>query len=228
MPFDDSPLPLLGSFDSVRRDALDKLSTYFLGPITSDEAERLNKTLYIFASQRHQDFQETGKIDTAPFTVFIDSPGGDVNAGLAIMNMAFRVQRDYGFQVHMVVLGVAYSMAAILLQSATRRIMEPFGTLLLHEPSWTIEGKEAVIFKDYEKLADGYRHGLASFFAQRTGKYDGAWWDRFLYSRVERFLFPQECLALGLIDEIRPAFVLEKGEFQCVSTGPARSPAQSS
>ena len=39
------------TFDPVRRAALDKLNTYFLGPITAEEAEHLNKTLYIFAVQ---------------------------------------------------------------------------------------------------------------------------------------------------------------------------------
>jgi len=201
------------SFDPVRREALDKLQTYFLGPITQDEAERLNKSLYIFAAQRQEKFRETGRIETTPFTVFLNSPGGDVEAGLSVMNMVFRIQRDYGFQVHMVVLGVAYSMAAIVLQSATRRIMEPFATMLVHEPSWAIAGKEEVVFKDYEKLATGYRRNLARFLAQRTGKHDAEWWEKFLYSREERFLFPQECLELGLIDEIRPAFVLDKGDL---------------
>ncbi len=208
MDFDATTPGFQPGFDPVRREALDKLCTYFLGPITPEEAEHLNKTLHIFASQRHQQFLETGEVDTTPFTIFIDSPGGDVDAGLAVMNMVFRVQREYGFQVHMVVLGTAYSMAAIILQSATRRIMESFATLLLHEPSWNIVGKEKVIFKDYEKLADGYRHNLAHFFAQRTGKHDAAWWERFLYSRKERFLFPTECLELGLIDAICPAFII--------------------
>ena len=40
-----------------------------------------------------------------------------------------------------------------------------------------------------------------------------AWWEKFLYSREERFLFPEECLDLGLVDEVRPPFVLEHGEF---------------
>ena len=90
--------------------------------------------------------------------------------------------------------------------------MEPFATMLVHEPSWTISGKEEVVFRDYERLASGYRHNLAAFFAARTGKRDSAWWERYLYSREERFLFPGECLELGLVDEVLPAFVLDKPE----------------
>lgn len=213
MGFEEFTLTPQPGFDPLRREALDKLYTYFLGPITQDEAERLNKSLYIFAAQRQERFRETGRIETAPFTIFMNSPGGDIEAGLSIMNMVFRIQRDFGFQVHMIVLGVAYSMAAIILQSATRRIMEPFATMLVHEPSWAIAGKEEVVFKDYEKLAVGYRRNLAHFFAKRTGKYDPEWWERFLYSREERFLFPPECLELGLIDEIQPAFILDKGDL---------------
>jgi ATP-dependent Clp protease, protease subunit len=208
-PDDPETAPAL-TFDPIRRAALDKYNTYFLGPITPDEAEHLNKTLFIFASQRRQVFQETGQFDTSPFTIYIDSPGGDVDAGLAVMNMCFLIQREYGYPIHMVVLGMAYSMAVLVLQSATRRIMEPFATMLVHEPSWTIAGKEEVVFRDYEKLAQGYRHGLAAFFATRTGKQNPGWWERFLYSREERFLFPAECLELGLVDEIRPPFLLSE------------------
>lgn len=210
------------SFDPVRRDALDKLYTFFLGPITQDEAERLNKTLYSLAEQRHQQFQQTGRLEKTPFTIFINSPGGDVDAGLAVMNMVFRVQREYGFQVQMVVLGTAYSMAAIILQSASRRIMEPFSTMLVHAPKWAIAASEDVIFKDYEKLAEGQRRTLAHFFAQRSGKHDATWWEEFLYSREERFLFPAECLELGLVDEVLPAFVLDQGNL----TPPASAPAK--
>jgi hypothetical protein len=77
----------------------------------------------------------------------------------------------------------------------------------------TLAGKEDVIFRDYEKLAEGYRHNLAIYFAQRTGKQDAAWWEAFLYSREERFLFPEECLTLGLIDEILPPFVIGQPGF---------------
>jgi ATP-dependent protease ClpP protease subunit len=49
---------------------------------------------------------------------------------------------------------------------------------------------------------------VADLFAHRTGYRDSAWWRRFIWSGRERFLGPDECLELGLVDEIlEPATV---------------------
>ena len=179
------------TFDPVRRTpwTSSPLSSWALSPPTKPSG--WNKTLHIFAAQRRQQFQETRWTPRRSSSTST-SPGGDVDAGPAVMNMCFRVQREYGYPIHMIVLGMAYSMAVILLQSATRRFMEPFATMLVHAPSWTLAGKEDVIFRDYEKLADGYRHNWPCFSpnalasATRTGGRASS------YSREERFLFPDE------------------------------------
>jgi ATP-dependent protease ClpP protease subunit len=43
---------------------------------------------------------------------------------------------------------------------------------------------------------------VADLFARRTGHRDSAWWRRFIWSGRERFMGPDECLELGLVDEI--------------------------
>lgn len=190
-----------------RRAALDRLETYFIGELTPDEAERFSKTMWIIAQSRIDIVRPEDKA----ITIFINSEGGDVPAGFAIMEMIYRLRRDYQIPVTMIVTGVAYSMAAVVLQSASHRVMGELSTLMLHSPSWVLAGKDAQIFQDYERLADDYKRLIGRIFAQRTGYRTPEWWIKFIYSERDRFLTSDECLKLGLVDEVTP-IVLKDGQ----------------
>lgn len=183
-----------------RRAALDRLATYFIGDITPEEAEMFSKTMWIIAQSRLNIVRPQDKA----MTIFVNSLGGDVSAGFAIMEMVYRLRREYQIPITMIVTGVAYSMAAVVLQSASHRVMGELSTLMLHSPSWVLAGKDAQIFQDYERLAENYREQLGSIFARRTGYKTQAWWIKFIYSARDRFLTAKECLQMGLVDEVTP------------------------
>jgi ATP-dependent protease ClpP protease subunit len=183
-----------------RRAALDRLATYFIGDITLEEAENFSKTMWIIAQSRVDIMRPEDKA----ITIFVNSLGGDVPAGFAIMEMVNRLRREYQIPVTMIVTGVAYSMAAVILQSASHRIMGELSTLMLHSPSWVLAGKDSQIFQDYEHLADGYKRKIGQIFAQRTGYKTADWWSKFIYSERDRFLTAEECLKLGLVDKVTP------------------------
>ena len=185
---------LLGEYTARRRE-LDIQGAYFLGDINEEEAERFSKALLLMAIAREGD-------RSRPITVYINSGGGSVGAGLAMMEMMYKVKRDYGVVVNTVVTGYAYSMGAIILQAGDKRSMGEFSTLMLHGGSWVLSGEDEKIFKDYMKLAEHYKTIVGKLFARRTGKHDYKWWQRFIYSGHDKFLSPQECLDLGLVDEI--------------------------
>ncbi len=197
-----------------RRAALDRLATYFIGDLTPDEAERFSKTMWIIAQTR----RDIMRPEDRAVTIFINSQGGDVPSGFAIMEMVYRLRRDYEIPVTMIVTGVAYSMAAVVLQSASRRVMGELSTLMLHSPSWVLAGKDARIFQDYERLADDYKRLIGRIFAERTGYKTAEWWIKFIYSERDRFLSPRECLSLGLVDEVTPMVVKDQAQ------GPAGRP----
>lgn len=184
---------LLNDYNARRRE-LDRQGTYFLGDINEVEAERFSKTLLLMAIERQ------GK-PSLPITVYVNSGGGSFGAGLAMMEMMYRVKRDYGVTVNTIVTGYAYSMGAIVLQAGDRRSMGEFSTLMLHGGSWVLSGEDEKIFKDYQKLADHYKAIVGQLFARRTGKHTSKWWQRFIYSGRDKFLSAKECLALGLVDE---------------------------
>ena len=180
---------------AARKEELDRWGVYFLGPITDEEAERFCKALLIMGQMRRD-------YPNSEITVYVNSGGGSVGAGLAIIEMMGRIKRECSVKINTVVLGYAYSMGAVILQAGDRRSMGPLSTLMLHGGSWMLSGEDRAIFEDYHKLADHYKQIMGELFAKRTGRHTPEWWTEYIYSGRERFLSAAECLELGLIDEI--------------------------
>ena len=178
-----------------RRAELDRAGVAFVSEMTDQEAERFSKSVLLMAIERRN------RRDL-PLTVYINSGGGSVGAGLAMIEIMARVRRQYGLVIHTVVTGYAYSMGAILLQAGDHRVMGEFSTLMLHGTQWMLIGEDEKVFKDYLKLATHYQEVIGGLFAQRTGLHDAEWWRDYIYSGRDKFLSPQECLDLNLIDEV--------------------------
>ncbi len=67
---------------------------------------------------------------TAPITLFINSPGGEVSSGLAL----YDVMSAIGCPIRTVCLGLAASMAALLFIAGDTRDMLPHSRVMIHDP----------------------------------------------------------------------------------------------
>jgi len=179
----------------ARRQELDRHGVYFIGDITDDQAERFSKTLLLMSMERQGN-------PNAPITLYINSGGGSVGAGLAMMQMMDEVRRLHAVKINTIITGYAYSMGAIVFQAGDRRTMGKYSTMMLHSSSWTLSGQDEQIFEDYAKLADHFRKTVAELFARRTGLRTPSWWAKYIYSGHDRFLSAAECLKLHLVDEV--------------------------
>jgi ATP-dependent protease ClpP protease subunit len=191
-------VPDLGALlqeSQTRRLALEATGVYFISEIDPPHAEDLFRSLLLMALSRKGDRSK-------PITLFINSGGGSLGDGLAMMEFINRMRRDQEVRIDTAVLGYAYSMGAVVLQAGDHRTIGRFGTVMLHSTSWIISGDDERIFKDFQRLASHYQETVAQLFAARTGYRDAGWWRRFIWSGHDRFLGPQECLDLGLVDEI--------------------------
>ncbi len=168
---------------------------YFLGDINDEAAERFGQALVSMSVERQ------GNSDQ-PITIYINSGGGSVGSGLAMMQMIYRMRTLYKVTINTVVTGYAYSMGAIVFQAGDKRLMGSFSTLMLHSPQWFLSGSDQQIFNDYATLARHYKSLVSNIFSQRSGQNDATWWENFIYSGRDRFLTAEECLSLGLADEI--------------------------
>ena len=179
----------------ARRQELDRHGIYFIGDINDEQAERFSKALVLMSMARQGN-------PNAPVTLYINSGGGAVGAGLAMMQMMDEMRRLYGVKIHTVVTGYAYSMGAIVFQAGDRRTMGKYSTMMLHSSSWALTGQDEQIFEDYAKLADHLRTLVADLFARRTGHRTARWWEKYIYSGRDRFLSAAECLKLHLVDDV--------------------------
>src|SRR5688572_3271154 len=94
----------------ARKEELDREGVYFLGDITDAEAEQFSKTLLVMAVARQFSPERAIRI-------FVNSGGGSVGAGFAMIEMIERVRRDYKVRVSTIITGFAFSMGAIVFQA---------------------------------------------------------------------------------------------------------------
>lgn len=105
---------------------------------------------------------------TEPITVLVNSPGGSIDAGL----LMYDAIQTSPAPVRLVVLGAAYSMAAVIIASGLHgRYILPNSKLMLHEPllGYPIGGNTTSIKTISDDLL-ATREKINAILAQHTGK----------------------------------------------------------
>jgi ATP-dependent Clp protease, protease subunit len=132
----------------------------------------------------------------ADITLYINSPGGSVTAGMAILDTMETIEPD----VATVATGLAGSMGQILLTCGApgKRAALPRAQILMHQPSAGVGGSESDVSIRAEMLRRIKRE-TAELIAERTGQ-DVATiehdFDR------DRWFSPTEAAEYGLIDRV--------------------------
>lgn len=132
----------------------------------------------------------------ADITLYIHSPGGHVTAGLAIYDTMQYIKPD----VSTVCLGMAASMAALLLAGGTKgkRFVLPNAEVMIHQPLGGTEGQasDIRIHADHIiKTKDRLNIILAKHTSQKLEKIEKDT-DR------DNFLSAEEAVKYGLVDKI--------------------------
>ena len=129
-------------------------------------------------------------------TLYINSPGGYVSAGLAIYDTMQHIRPN----VATICVGDSISMAAILLASGTKgkRYALPHSRIMLHQPSGAVTGQSTDIQVHAKELVRT-REMLSQIIAEHSGRSIEE-----VREKTERdfFLTPEEALEFGVIDEI--------------------------
>jgi len=110
----------------LRKETSDRLrDVYLVGDIEKDTARTCIERLRELANDNNR-----------PITLYINSAGGNVTDGLA-MHDSIRQIVHRGIEVTIVVQGMAYSMASVVLQAASpgRRFAQPHSWIMIHEPA---------------------------------------------------------------------------------------------
>jgi ATP-dependent Clp endopeptidase proteolytic subunit ClpP len=138
---------------------------------------------------------------TAPIEIRIQSPGGNVVAGMSLFDHIQSIRRR-GIHVTTVAYGMAASMGGILLQAGDTRIMCRESFLLIHEISTAAVGKVGEM-DDELKLVHKMCDRVVDIFVERSaGKISKASFKR-EWARKDWWLDALEALKYGFIDEVR-------------------------
>jgi ATP-dependent Clp protease protease subunit len=159
----------------------------FLGTPVDDQVANL-----VVAQLLHLESVDPDK----DISLYINSPGGSVYAGLAIYDTMQFIKPD----VSTICVGVAMSMGSLLLAGGTpgKRFSLPNSRILIHQPSAGFEGQATDIEIHAQEIIKT-RQRIEEIYAKHTGQSVEQ-----VHADMERdrFFKPDEAVEYGLIDKV--------------------------
>ena len=173
------------SFDIYSRLLKDRI--VFLGGEIDDDTANLVVAQLLFLEMENPD---------SDISLYINSPGGSVTAGMAIFDTMNYIKPD----VRTVCIGMAASMGAFLLSSGTKgkRIALPNAEIMIHQPSAGTQGKVTDMEIDVEHFLK-IKQRLNKILSENTGKpVEQVKAD----SERDRWMIAEEAREYGLVDKV--------------------------
>lgn len=159
----------------------------FIGTPVSDDVSNLAVAQLLFLQS-----EDASK----PVSLYINSPGGSVTAGLAL----YDTMRFLRCDVQTYCVGQASSMAAVLLAAGAKgkRFALPNARIMIHQPWGGVQGQASDISIQAREILR-LRDRLNEILAQHTGKPLET-----IARDTDRdfFMSAEESLAYGLVDEV--------------------------
>ena len=173
------------SYDIFSRLLKDRI--IFLGEEVTDVSANLIVSQLLFLES-----EDPGK----DISLYINSPGGSVTAGMAIYDTMQYIKCD----VSTICLGMAASMGAFLLAGGTKgkRFALPNSEIMIHQPSGGAKGQATEIEIAAENILKTKKK-LNEILAANTGK---SVEQVTLDTERDHYLSAEEAKAYGLIDEV--------------------------
>lgn len=159
----------------------------FLGePVTRDSAN------LVIAQLLHLESQDPDK----DISLYIDSPGGDVYAGLGILDTMNFIKPD----VSTICVGMAASMGAVLLAAGTKgkRLALPNSMVMIHQPSSGVQGQQTdiqIIADETKWIRQRINELLSDYTGQPIEKVNAD-------TERDNYLRAQEACDYGLVDRV--------------------------
>ena len=129
-------------------------------------------------------------------SLYINSPGGSITAGMAIYDTMNYIKCD----VSTICIGMAASMGAFLLSAGTKgkRYALPNSEVMIHQPLGGFQGQATDIKIHAQRILD-IKETLNNILAENTGKpLDVIKQD----TERDNFMTAQEALDFGLVDKV--------------------------
>ena len=172
--------------DEVARRMLGQRRVMLTGPIDGKVAERVCAQLLVLEAE----------YPDRPITLYINSPGGEVDAGVAI----YDAMQSLWCEVGTVCMGFAASMGQFILCGGApgKRAAYAHSRILMHQPHGAVQGYAVDIAIQAEQFT-----AMRELIAELTAKHCGQPFDRVLEDGLrDRWFTPEEAKDYGMIDTI--------------------------
>ena len=173
------------AYDIYSRLLKDRI-VFLSGPINTNNANTIiAQLLFLEKENKNEDIQ-----------MFINSPGGEINAGMAILDTMNYIEP----KISTICVGSAASMACVILASGQpgKRLALPNSKMLIHQPLWGAEGQASDIIIKAEEITKVRKH-LYKILSKYTGQ---------TFKQIEKdadrdkYFDAEEARKYGLIDKI--------------------------
>jgi len=161
----------------------------FIGDVIDDDMANGVMAQMLFLSQEYP---------TEPIKVYINSPGGSITAGLAILDTMNFVRPA----IHTYCVGQAASMAAILLAAGKKgkRFSLPHSRIMIHQPSMHGLAGQATDIQIYAKEIQDLKEMLIDLLVESTGQTK----EKITVDIDRDFIMrPDQAIEYGIIDMIK-------------------------
>lgn len=147
-----------------------------------------------FGVDASQFVRDIAALDVETINLYVNSPGGSVFDGVAIMNAL----RRHKAQVIATVDGLAASAASFIVQAADEVVMGFGAEMMIHEASAICWGNAADM-RETADLLDQLSGTIAEIYAERAGGATDEWREAM---RAETWYSAQEAVEAGLADRV--------------------------
>jgi ATP-dependent Clp protease, protease subunit len=159
---------------------------FLVGPVT-DQSANLVVAQLLFLESENPD---------KDISLYINSPGGSVSAGMSIFDTMQFIKPDVGT----LCMGMAASMGSFLLMAGAKgkRVALPNSKIMIHQPSGGAQG-QATDIEIHAREILKTREQLNRIYADRTGQTVEK-----IAADMERdfYMSPEEAKVYGLIDQV--------------------------
>lgn len=162
----------------------------FLEDVDSETVKELIRFIIEFNSSD----EEVPVEKRRPIIIYINSPGGDVVDGYALIDAIMMSKTP----IHTICVGAGYSMGGMIFLAGHKRIMYPKASFMIHEGSTAMIGDATKVkdtMKFYEKLLK-----ISEDFILTKTKIPCEVYEQ--KKQNDWYLCADECLAFGITDEI--------------------------
>lgn len=173
------------SYDIYSRLLNDRI--VFLGEEITRESANL-----VIAQLLHLESQDPDK----DISLYIDSPGGEVYAGLGILDTMNFIKPD----ISTICVGMAASMASVLLAAGTKgkRMALPNSMVLIHQPISGAQGQQTdiqIVANETKWIREHLNELLATYTGQPVEKIN-------VDTERDNYMRAQQAMEYGLVDRV--------------------------